>query len=505
LGKRGNLTPLNLEVTRSYQGYPKKKKKMELRDYQNEAIEDLRKSFSEKNDRVILCLPTGSGKTVIFSEMVRLAYDRKTTTLVLTDRLELFKQTLSALARHGMDIQELSAKKKKGDFDPNCILTLAMIETLKRRKLENYNPKLIIIDEAHKGNFTKIFTMFPNARIIGATATPVGKHIFKNYQDIIQSIDIPELIDKSFLSPCKAFQMVDDFSDLETRRGEYTEESLFNHFDKRKLYSGVVNNWREKAEGKKTIIFNVNIEHTIEMTKEFNNSGIVSECLTSKTSKPDRDRILRAFSDGLFPVLNNCGILTTGYDEPSIECVVMNRKTKSLPLWLQCCGRGSRIYPGKENFIILDFGMNHDMHGLWEEPRKWTLKPPKKKKKDQVAPVKECPQCLAMLPASIMECKFCGHIFTPKSDKLAEGVMVEVKKAAPSKLIGRKLETLSVDELIELQISKRYKPSFIWRVIRSHGKDALEEYASKMEYKSGWVYHHKGKMNDCEFTNFIIK
>lgn len=477
---------------------------MKLRPYQIESIDGLRGSFKEGNNRIILCSPTGSGKTVMFSEMVRLAVKRGTITLVLTDRIELFAQTFAALSRTGVVPQELNARTKLKDFDPAALVTVGMVETFKRRKLDNYNPKLIIIDECHKGNFNKVLEMYPNARIIGATATPVGKHLFKYYQEIVQTIDIPELIDREFLSPCKAFQMVDDFSDLETKRGEYTDKSLFNHFNERKLYSGVVEQWRKHAEGRKTLIFNVNIEHAEQMTIEFNNAGILSECITSKTSKDERRMILSAFSQGLIPVLNNCGILTTGYDEPTIECVVMNRKTKSLPLWLQCCGRGSRISPGKDNFIVLDFGMNHYEHGLWEEPRTWSLEPKKKKKLGE-APVKNCPKCEAMLSASAKECRFCSHIFPIKIDSPEEGVMIEVKPSTPSELVGRNLSSLTIDELIGLQKSKRYKPSFIWRIIRSKGVEVLKDYASKMEYKHGWVRHHTGLMNDCDFADLILR
>ena len=477
---------------------------MNLRPYQTESIQALRTAFGNEHKNVILCLPTGAGKTVVFSEMAKLAYQRNTRTLVLTDRIELFKQTFGALSRHGVTVQELNAGKRTKDFQPDALLTVAMVETIKRRKLPTYAPQLIIIDEAHKGNFNKVIEQYPNARIIGATATPVGKHIPKYYTEIVNTIDIPELVLKGFLSPCKAYQMVDDFSDLEIKRGEYTDKSLFTHFDNKKLYSGVLKEWNERARNKKTIVFNVNIEHAEQMTREFQDAGIVSACVTSKTSKAERDAILSAFSSGKIQVLNNCGILTTGYDEPSIECVIMNRKTNSLALWLQCCGRGSRIYPNKPNFIVLDFGMNHDVHGLWSEPRKWTIEQPRKKKK-QEAPVKECPKCEAMLNASAKVCPYCEHEFKTTAAKLATGVMVEVGQRIPVALIGRRLSSCSVDELIQLQTAGRYKPSFIWRVVRALGSDAIKEYGQKKGYSSGWVWRQNQQILDCNFKNYIIQ
>jgi len=195
--------------------------------------------------------------------------------------------------------------------------------------------------------------------------------------------------------------------------------------------------------------------------------------------------------------------LTTGYDEPTIEVVVMNRKTKSLPLWLQCCGRGSRMSPatGKKDFIVLDFGMNHDEHGLWSEPRTWKLEAPKKKKLGE-SPVKNCPECEAMLRASAKECEYCDYVFPEKEPEIeSAGVMVEVKNRIPTDIQGKFIADLTIDELIILQNSKQFKPSFIWRVVRSHGNSGLKEYASKMQYKRGWLFHHISKLNDCTFKN----
>lgn len=479
---------------------------MQLRTYQIESIAGLRKEFISGKKRLILALTTGAGKTVVFSEMVRLAFEKGTKTLILTDRVELFKQTFKAISKHDVPIQELSAKNK-GFFDVSAPVTVAMVETLKRRNIPLYYPELIIIDEAHKGNFTKVIEMYPDAKVIGATATPVGKHIPKLYNGIVQTIDTPDLISEGFLSPCVAYQMQDDFSDLKVKAGEYSEESLFSHFNKQKLYAGVVNEWLSRTPGKKTIVFNVNIEHAENMTEEFLSAGIDSRCITSKTPKEEREKILSGFTSGEFPVLNNCGILTTGYDEPSIEVVIMNRKTKSLPLWLQCCGRGSRIYPGKENFIVLDFGMNHDEHGLWEEPRQWKIEEKKRKKKSeaqQEAAVKTCPACSAMVHARVMECGHCGYKWPEKEPELSTGVMVEMSTRIPEHMKGRKVSELSLDELIYLQKIGKFKSSYIWRVVRSKGKRILIDYASLMAYKRGWLWKQEQELNNCAFNDYTL-
>lgn len=477
-----------------------------LRPYQTESIDLLRKAFAEKHKRVILCLPTGAGKTVVFSEMVRRAAEKGTRTLVLTDRLELFDQTFKSLGRVGVTPQMIHAK---GNFtiDPLAMVSVGMVETVKRRmdKGATLQPDLIVIDEAHKGNFTRILELMPDARVIGATATPEGKHFYRYYTDIVQNIDIPDLVEQGYLAECRAFQMQEDLSDLKTRAGEYTEESLFGHYNSQKLFDGVIEQYRDKANGTKAIVFNVNIAHSENMTKAFNDAGIRSECVTSKTPKDERARILRAFSQGLFPVLNNCGILTTGYDEPTIETVIMNRATKSLPLWLQCCGRGSRVIPNvKTQFTVLDFGLNHDQHGMWAEPRIWKIKKPREKGQ-QAAPVKECPKCQALVFASARTCRHCGHEFPFEAKPLSQGEMVQVTPKVPMGLTGRRISDLSLMELIELEASKTYKASYIWRVVRSKGKEAIREYARMKGHSSFWCHRQEKEMDNCDYKNYLLK
>lgn len=447
---------------------------------------------------MVLCLPTGAGKTVVFSDIVRQTVENGRSVLVLTDRTELFKQTVSAIRRHKIPVSYISPESKR--VAPNALCHVGMVETLKRRAGRSVfiNPNLIIIDEAHKGNFTKIFELYPNARVIGATATPVGKHFHKYYTELINPVQISDLIMDGFLAPCHPFQMQDDMSDLVERNGEFTEESQYQHFSKPELFRGVIDKYIELANGLKTIVFNCNIKHAEETTEQFNNAGIKSYCITSNTSDDERRFILSQFAQGAFPVLNNCGILTTGYDEPSIQCVIMNRATKSLPLFLQCAGRGSRIYPNKRKFILLDFGMNHDRFGLWSADRTWSLEPPKKRKSEGAAPVKTCPNCSAMIAASARICQFCSNQFEANERELSEGVMVEVIR---SPHIGKRVSELSVPELAELNL---FKSTYIWRVIRSRGADAVREFARIKGYRRGWINRQIESIEDADHRDYVI-
>lgn len=481
---------------------------MKLRPYQNESIELLRNSF-RTNKRVILCLPTGAGKTVTFSEMIRLNYEKGKVSLILTDRIELCTQALKSIAKHEIPAQIIKGGTKAKDIYLGAKVFIGMVESINNHlnKGLEINPDLIIIDEAHKGNFTKVIEKFPNAYIIGATATPVGKHIPKIYSEIIQNIDIPELIEQGYLSKMKAFQMVDNFNDLEvSSTGEFTEESQYKHFKKSKVFDGFV----EVFSGKKTLVFCCNIQHSIDVCEAFKAKGIRSEVVTSLTAKEERTRILSAFTAGYFDVLVNCGILTTGYDEPSIEDIVIVRATTSIALWLQMCGRGSRVIPGKkENFTIYDFGGNHDRHGLWNQPREWSLVEKKRKKSDGISPVKSCPNCEALLAVSVRVCEYCEHEFGQAEKEDLKGVLVEVVQSVevkvPESLIGKRIGELDPLELFELQKSKKYKPTFIWRIVRNLGEKAVKEYAEIANYKKGWIYSQMQKLDEKSFTNFVLR
>lgn len=484
---------------------------MDLRPYQTEAIGQIRDSFSKGKRRVILCLPTGAGKTVVFAEMVRRALLKDATrVLILTDRIELITQAGGTLGRLGIEFGTIQAGRK---ITPFLRCHVGMVETFIRRGSKDlalakrYN--LVIIDEAHKGNFKKALRLLSeDCYVIGATATPLATSKadpLKNYYNqIVCPIAIPDLVDEGFLVPARTFSAAIDRSSLRTKLGEYTDESQMKMFDKRVVYDGVINKWREFGERRKTICFNVNVEHSLKMTQEFNDAGIRAVHLDGSTPAEERRRILLDFKYGQYDVLCNVGIVTAGYDEPSVSCIIVNRVTQSVPLWLQMCGRGSRLYPGKNDFIILDMGENYRYLGLWESDRDWEdIFNNPKKPGEGIAPTKQCEECCSIVAASLKKCPYCQSVFPEKERDPEEDRDVDFQEvtdeARPrdlafiSKPPRSSWRTLPVSDIAALVKAEVYRSGWAVRVIKDRNteenglKDELTSFASEMGYKRGWV------------------
>ena len=232
------------------------------------------------------------------------------------------------------------------------------------------------------------------------------------YDDIVHIIDTPELIELKKLSKCTTYGVPVNLKGIKTKKGDYDEKSMADKFSEIKLFHGVIENYTNICPNKKTLVFASSLESSQELVNEMLNVGLNARHVDCYMN--NREEVIEWFKNTDGAILSNYGILTTGFDEPTIECVILYRATKSLPLFLQMVGRGSRITKTKNDFTLLDFGNNVKTHGFWEQERVWDLK--KKEKKEGEAPIKECPVCYYVLYASIMECPECGHSFE-KSQK----------------------------------------------------------------------------------------
>lgn len=469
---------------------------IQLRPYQKQAIESTRDLIRKGKKRFVLCSPTGSGKTFTFSFIVKSAYQKGKRILILTHRTELLTQAGGALAELDLLPVRIEAGKKLSGFHGN--LYTAMIETISRRmdKAEYQqfvaSLDLIIIDECHFGNFDKFFQhLSDKSHVIGFTATPHREKNQKSldtmYQDLIEVISIPELVDQGYLSEPLSYGVTMDLSSVKMRGGDYDSDSMGDLFQKQKVFNGVIENYKKICPGTKSIVFTPNISSSKNLRDELIAAGLNARHLDSNMSNHERMEILEWFHNTPDAMLCNVGILTTGFDEPSIETVILYRATKSLPLFLQMVGRGSRVITGKKHhFNILDFGNNIQTHGFWESERKWSLK--KNKKKDGAPPVKECKECGGLVAASARECKYCGYVF-PAPKRSNEEEQVAYLKLLTKRDRMKEANKASLEE--KAMMAKEKLISAYWVLHTLTDKEEAKEFTKLMGWHPGWWRHNE--------------
>lgn len=464
-----------------------------LRKYQEKSISELRKNILNGLNKLILCAPTGAGKTIMFTYMVSRAVEKSKKCLIVTDRTELLTQAGGSLENFGLKPIEIKPNKKINSL--NGILYVGMAQTLKRRlKGKMYidfmsKLDLIIFDEAHKQEFNDLMPFINSSCIvIGATATPyregnqISLHEF--YKNIIEVTTIGELIKDGFLAKPHTYGVKVDLSNVRTKAGEYDQDQVAKMYDEVKMYHGVYENYIKLTPNKKGIIFASNIASSVQLVNDFKNKGLPIEHIDGNTPQGERKRILQWFKNTPNALISNVGILNAGFDEPNIEVVVLYRATKSISLFLQMCGRGSRVTKNKKDFTILDFGNNIQRHGFWEQHREWNLK--KKKKKEGVAPVKDCSECGCILPARLMECPECHHIFEKTQKEEDEELIVELQKMTYQQ-IQDEIKTADFKKLEMIAIAKGYKSTWIYHHLKTESD--LISYAKYKGYHKNWIEH----------------
>ncbi len=357
--------------------------KKELYGYQQGDIDAIFERFENQNSNYHLLyqLPTGGGKTVIFSEIVRryLTQSAKKV-VVLTHRIELCKQTSKML--NGFDVRNKIINSKIKDLpdqnDYSCFV--AMVETLKNRindnKLHLDNIGLVIIDEAHYNSFRKLLSSFKNAFILGVTATPLSSNIkmpmHDNYDELIVGDPIESLIQKGYLAKATTYSYDVGLTSLKVGiNGDYTVKSSDDLYSNMAMQEKLLHAYTEKAIGTKTLIFNNGINTSLYVYETFKEAGYAIRHLDNTSSSEERKEILSWFKKTPDAVLTSVGILTTGFDEPTVRTIILNRATKSLTLYFQMIGRGSRKLPNKSDFTVIDLGNNAARFGLWNEPIDW--------------------------------------------------------------------------------------------------------------------------------------
>ncbi|UCE70426.1 MAG: DEAD/DEAH box helicase family protein [Flavobacteriaceae bacterium] len=354
-----------------------------LYDYQ---LEDLNNIFtcleeSPSNINLLYQLPTGGGKTVIFSEIAkRYIAQMGKKVVVLTHRIELSQQTSRMLEGFGVRNKVISSEVKELPDEEKYQCFVAMVETLNNRlqekAIELHGIGLVIIDEAHYNSFRKLFKYFEDSIILGVTATPLSSNIKlpmkDHYKKLIVGESIANLIGKKFLAEANMYSYDVSLKSLKLGiHGDYTVRSSDELYSNHQMLGKLVGAYEELAKGTKTLIFNNGISTSKYVYEIFKKAGYPIRHLDNKNTATERREILDWFSNTPDAILTSVSILTTGFDEPSVETIILNRATRSLTLYFQMIGRGSRILKDKEEFTVVDLGNNIARFGPWDAPVDW--------------------------------------------------------------------------------------------------------------------------------------
>ena len=354
-----------------------------LYDYQEEDLNTIFEYLEDESEtgNLLYQLPTGGGKTVVFSEIARRYIEKtKKKVVVLTHRIELSLQTSNMLTGFGVKNKIINSEVKELTDQDEFMCFVAMVETLNNRlqeeKVEINNIGLVIIDEAHYNSFRKLFKYFERSTILGVTATPLSSNIKlpmkDNYKKLIVGESIEALIKKKFLAKANVYNY--DVS-LQTLKlgisGDYTVKSSDELYGNQSMLGKLVKAYNEIALGTKTLIFNNGINTSRYVYETFKKAGYNIRHLDNKNTASERREILDWFSNTPDAILTSVSILTTGFDEPTVESIILNRATRSLTLYFQMIGRGSRVLPNKGEFNVIDMGNNVARFGMWDAPIDW--------------------------------------------------------------------------------------------------------------------------------------
>jgi superfamily II DNA or RNA helicase len=355
----------------------------ELYDYQKKVLARIFAELVEqqKPENILFQLPTGGGKTVIFSEIAR-RYIQKTgkKVVILTHRIELLIQTSVMLNTFTVKNKVVSSEVKTLPDQKDYQCFVAMVETLNNRlnedafELENIG--LVIIDEAHYNSFGKLFKFFEESTVLGVTATPLSSNVSlpmnSNYKKLIIGESISSLVKMNYLAKANMYAYDVNLNSLNIGiNGDYTVRSSDELYTDHSMQSRLLHSYQERGMGKKTLIFNGGINSSLYVYDTFRNAGYDIRHLDNKNTAAERREILKWFKEKPDAILTSVGILTTGFDEPSVEAIILNRATRSLTLYFQMIGRGSRIFGKKNEFSVIDLGNNIARFGPWDAFVDW--------------------------------------------------------------------------------------------------------------------------------------
>lgn len=418
---------------------------IDVRPFQEDVKKRTRIAVSQGKRKVLIQAPTGAGKTVIASGIIRSAEEKGRSTLFFAHRRELIYQCADKLAMFGVRHGIVMSGEER---DVYATTQVASIDTFRARVMQRQVmdwPKadLVVIDEAHRSlspTYMEVIKHYEEegSVILGLTATPMrsdGRGLGHIYNEMVSAPSIAELIKLGYLVKPKHFApSIPDLTGVRTTAGDYNPADLERALNKKELVGDIVTNWMRFASTKKTIVFASGVDHSIALRKEFMSHGIRAGHLDALTPDHERQQIIEDFKTGKIMVLCNCMVLTEGFDEPTVSCVVLARPTKNKGLYVQMGGRGLRTSEGKEDCYILDHSGNVYRHGKLDDHMHWSLDTRKLKAADSKADAKKressqitCPACSCVYSGQV-RCPVCGNVPQRVGNMVVnrDGTLVEI-------------------------------------------------------------------------------
>jgi superfamily II DNA or RNA helicase len=467
---------------------------IELRQYQKDGITKIFNAWDPKKDnlmKVLFQMPTGTGKTTVFSEIVRLAQKKNKNVLLVVHRTELVEQIKDRLANFEVEAGIITAGVKP---EPNKAIQVATIQTLLRREYPQAD--IVIIDECHHSKadtYKTLWEIYPNARFLGVTATPVrlnGDGFADLFDVLIPLGKLSYFIKDGFLAPIKHRVCgIPNLDNVKQVRRDYDLQMLKNVMLDNSLMADLIKSYQKYANGKKAIVFAVDIEHSKSIVDRYLEAGINAIHIDANTPKQERKEKLAQFKNGTIKVLCNVDIVSEGFDVPDCEVVQLARPTKSLVLYLQQVGRCMRPAEGKEYGIVLDNAGLWLEHGISYIDREWSLEGIKKHRK-------------VVNPKDVVTIDEEGRIRELKRPPEADGLeLIELTEELERLLIFESYLTQAIAKEHKL-VSAAYK---YFDYLQENSKSITEyeiKYAHKRLNKEGYThkigfwYHRKKEMED---------
>jgi ATP-dependent helicase IRC3 len=336
-----------------------------LRPYQQEALDSILLNSANGINRQLVVLPTGSGKTVIFSHLPIIKKD-VLPMLVLAHRSELLEQAKSKiLASNPTLTVEIEQAERKAGYADVVVASVATLGRNNTPRIEQY-PKdyfnSIVIDEAHHAaapTYRRIIDYFSANFLLGVTATPQrsdSTRLIDVFQEIVYYKTIQDLIKQGWLTPLVGYRIKTntDITNVDIRNGEYAQDQLEEAIDTPERNAYIVATYFNLANDEKTIVFASGVKHAQNLALSFRKASVDCEAIVGTTPHETRQDILTRFSQGQLKVIINVGVLTEGFDEPSIKAIILAKPTRSTLLYTQIVGRGTRLYEGKDHCTIID-------------------------------------------------------------------------------------------------------------------------------------------------------